>query len=76
MFNSLSQLSPTCSSKKSFNYCSFFLGFEQSIDALVATDNEVNVDLTVLDNRLSELNTAVTELDNRVEQLEVPGDNY
>ena len=42
----------------------------------MATDNEVNVELTVLDNRLSELNTAVTELDNRVEQLEVSGDNY
>lgn len=42
----------------------------------MATDNEVNVELTVLDNRLSELNTAVTELDTRVEQLEVSGDNY
>ena len=74
MFNS--DFSSICSSKKSFNYFSFFLGFEQSIDALVATDNEVNVELTVLDNRLSELNIAVTELDNRVEQLELSGDNY
>ena len=54
-------------------WLNYFLKFEQSIDALETTDAAINIELTVLGNRLSELNTTVAGLDGRVAQLEVSG---
>ena len=54
-------------------WLNFFLGFEQSIDALETTDTAINIELTVLGNRLSELSTTVIGLDGRVAQFEVSG---